>query len=321
MIRPGLVALFLLSAAPAAFADTITLKTGKELKGLVVERHADRILFSTVKGEIPILLSGIKKIDYDDPAQNALGAGKEYEEKNRLGEALSYYERAVELNPALDEARRRAQSVRNRFWTQSTAKPLDEIAKRQALYDLWEAGGPSAGAGDEAAKKGKARQAGVLKEGLGLELERKGDWVLVSSVAPKSDAAVAGLKRKDRLVAVDGNSLRYLRAEAAARQLIEPPHTACQLDYERDISLTGEADPGKLGLRLNLAERGLEVASVAEESAAADAGFTEQDLVTAVNGAATRYLALGKVKKLMKESPAGRPLVLTVRRSAILTRK
>ena len=45
---------------PVVFADTVTLKNGKDLKGLVVEKHADRIILSTEKKEIPILLKGIK---------------------------------------------------------------------------------------------------------------------------------------------------------------------------------------------------------------------------------------------------------------------
>jgi C-terminal processing protease CtpA/Prc len=84
--------------------------------------------------------------------------------------------------------------------------------------------------------------------------------------------------------------------------------------------LTGQTDPGKLGLRLQMGERGLEVQSVVEGGPADAAGLREQDLVTALNGAATRYLPLGKVKKLMKESP-NQTLALVVRRSAILTRK
>ena len=116
-------------------ADTVILKNNKELKGLVVERHADRILLSTVKGEIPILLAGIKKIQYDDPALSYLSVGRQYEEKNKLGEALAYYEKAAEMNPGIEEVQKRIQSVKNRFWTQSSAKPMNEISERQAVYD------------------------------------------------------------------------------------------------------------------------------------------------------------------------------------------
>ncbi len=94
-----------------AFADTILLKNEKEIKGLVVERYADRIILSTEKGEIPILLSGIKKIDYDDAEQNFMQVGRAYEAENKYGEALAYYEKALEANPNFEEAKKAAASA------------------------------------------------------------------------------------------------------------------------------------------------------------------------------------------------------------------
>ncbi len=50
----GGVVLPSLFSCPEIFADTVILKTGKDLKGLVVEEHEDRIIFSTENGEIPV---------------------------------------------------------------------------------------------------------------------------------------------------------------------------------------------------------------------------------------------------------------------------
>src|SRR3989338_3099525 len=61
---------------PILSADTIVMKNGKELKGLVVEQHADRVIFSTENGEVPIFLKGVKDIRYDEPAQNFMKIGK-----------------------------------------------------------------------------------------------------------------------------------------------------------------------------------------------------------------------------------------------------
>ena len=73
-------------------AETVQLKDAKELKGLVVEEHHDRIILSTENGEIPVLRDEILKIDYDNPAQNFIQAGRAYEDKERWPEALAYYE-------------------------------------------------------------------------------------------------------------------------------------------------------------------------------------------------------------------------------------
>ena len=46
-------------------ADTVQLKNGQELKGLIVEKHEDRIVLNTEKGETPVLKSSIQNILYD----------------------------------------------------------------------------------------------------------------------------------------------------------------------------------------------------------------------------------------------------------------
>ena len=82
---------------PPLLADTIVLKNNKNLKGLVVESHADRIILSTENGEVPILLKGIKNIQYDSPEQSFMQMGQVYQSEGKYGEALAFYEKAVEL--------------------------------------------------------------------------------------------------------------------------------------------------------------------------------------------------------------------------------
>ena len=122
------------------FADTVTLKNGKDIKGLVVEKHVDRIILSTERGEIPVLLSGIRGIQYDEAEQNFFAIGKAYEAGQKYGEALAFYQKALELSPAYDEARQAATAVQNRFWAASVQGPSGEMEKKQALYDAWEYG-------------------------------------------------------------------------------------------------------------------------------------------------------------------------------------
>jgi hypothetical protein len=51
-----------LCAAGNAPADTVYVKDGKELKGIVVEDFKDRIIFSTADGEITVMKSDIKAL-------------------------------------------------------------------------------------------------------------------------------------------------------------------------------------------------------------------------------------------------------------------
>lgn len=299
-------------------ADTVSLKNGKQLKGLVVEEHEDRILLSTASGEIQVLRRGIRKIDFSDPAQNFLKTGREYEAKERWGEALGYYEKALELNPELEDAKKAVIRVRNLFWAKSAAGPAAEIERRQELYETWD----KQRFPKDAARTSNDR-AHLLRDGLGVRLEKKGDWVRLSSVASGKSAARAGLRVQDRLVAVDGDSLRYLSVEVVREKLVWPRRSSFTLEYDRDCPLvkTGfEKDPRAFGFDLKLANRGLVVTRVSPGTSAARAGLKADDILVEVNGGSTRYLSLKKLMGVIQKNPSDLRAVLTARRSALLTR-
>ena len=304
---------------PGLSADTITLKNGKDLKGLVVEQHADRIILSTEKGEIPILLKGIKNIKYDNPEQNFMQVGRAYEAEGKLGEALAYYEKALDVNPDFNEAKDAAAGVRNRFWASSTEGPRSEMEKEQTLYDSWGQGRPM-----EAVARGQEiERAKLLQDGLGLTLEKKGDWGRIKSVGIKKPAAAGGLKRGDRLVSIDAQSLRYLSTTVVVKDLLLPHYSNFTLGFERDCFVSKEADVKNmkdLGFDLKLVYDGLIVDHLRLNSPADAVGLKENDLVTHVNGVATRYMPLKKVYKLILETP-GDKVAFTIRRSALLARR
>ncbi|MBI3252330.1 MAG: PDZ domain-containing protein [Candidatus Omnitrophica bacterium] len=304
-----------------AFADTVVLKTDKELKGVVVEKHADRVILSTEKGEVPILLTGIKNIRYDDPAQNFFEAGKEFEARKKMGEALAYYEKALELNPHLEEAKDAAAGARNRFWAMATEGPVSEIEKQQALYDSWGQGRPI----EDAIKSEALEETKALQKNLGVTLEKKGDWARLEFVDPRKDAALAGLKKNDRLVSIDGESLRYLGADAVRKKMLSPRFSSFMLEFERDCYVhKGGGDwgmrPDRMGLEFKWEYEGLKVKKVKKESAAAAAGIREDDFIVEVDGAATRYMPLKEVVQLVERSSEERT-IFTIRRSALLTRR
>ena len=304
---------------PSIYADTLVLKNGKNLKGLVVEKHADRVILSTERGEIPILLKRIKDIQYDTTEQNFFEAGKAYEAENKLGPALAYYEKALEANPNFEAAKTASLAVRNRFWASSTEGPRSEIEKQQAVYDEWEKGSNRV---EELIKKKEKEQANVLKERLGITLEKMGDWTRIENLESAKAAALAGLKRGDRLVSADGDSLRYLNPEAVRKVLLMPRYSNFNLELERDLVLTKETRVdhlNNLGFKLKLEYQGLIIYSIAEGGAADTAGLKEGDLLTHVSRIAARYMPLNEVVKLI-EDPKEEKIIFTIRRSALLTR-
>ena len=301
-------------------ADTIRLKNGKDLKGLVVEEHEDRILLSTANGEIPVLRRGIREIEYDDPAQNFSQIGRAYEDKQRWPEALSYYEKALELDPDQEEAKKAEARVRNLFWAKSAVGPVNEIEKKQALYETW-------GKWDLSSSKKSSLSASssdpLLKD-LGVRLSKKGDWVRLSEVFSKKDAASSGLRKNDRLVSADGNSLRYLSVAAVREKLLSPRFSNFTLEYDRECRLakTGfEKELHEFGFTLKLEARGTVVSSIKPSSAASRAGFAMNDTVVEVNGTSMRYLPLAKLMAVIQKDPAATEAGFTVRRSVLLVRR
>lgn len=284
------------------------------LKGLVVEKHADRLILSTEKGEIPILLSGVVSIKYDDSEQNFMQVGRAYEAKNKYGEALAYYDKALEINPNFDEARKAGSAMRSRFWAQSTEGPQSEMDKQQAIYDIWGQGRSP----EIAVKKKMSEDVKKLSENLGLTLIKKGDWVYVKESRQKGDAALAGIRRNDRLVGMDADSLRYLGAEVVAKKMIAPRYSSFVLEYERQYRI--EKKSGSLGLELNLDSEGIVVTKAVLNGAAAQAGVRVGDRVEQINGESMRYTPLGRVMSIINDSKQS-SLVLSVRRSAMLTRR
>ena len=154
-------------------------------------------------------------------------------------------------------------------------------------------------------------------------LEQKGDWMAVSQVSPKKDAALAGLKRDDRLVSLDGRSLRYLNADVVRDKLLAPPRAVFTMEFERDCALTKtgfEKSVSEFGFKAALEYRGAAVASVEPEGEAARAGLKGNDLLVTVNGVSMRYTPLKKLLNLLLEGPPD-SAVLSVRRSVTMTRK
>jgi tetratricopeptide (TPR) repeat protein len=308
-----------LFSSHAGFADTIVLKNGKELKGLVVERHADRVIVSTENGELPILLRGIKDIQYDEPDQNFIETGKRYEAEGKFEEALVFYEKALAENPKSEDARVAASGVKSKFFSTVTEGPRNEVEKQQLIYESWGKSRPV----DTLIKERTVENAKLLKNNMGLTLKRKGDWVVVENADSRKAAAQAGLKRNDRLVAVDNTSLRYLSPEIVMRYFLVPQYSSFMLRYERDIVVRPEEGAAlkDLGLKLSLQYDGVVIESIKDKSAAAAAGVREQDWLVSVQGQSTRYLALPKTAALIEEAAKGGAVMLTVRRSCFLARK
>ena len=307
---------------PEVYADTLKMKDGRQMQGRVAEQHEDRVILNTAHGEVPVMRDKIQSILYDAPEKAFLQIGESHEAARRWNQALAYYEKALQANPDSDESKKAILRVQNISWSEIAVGPDDEVDKKQALYDTW---GKTKAKPTE--KKLKAptieTDAASLRENFGLVLAQKGDWVFVAEVFPTKDLALLDSKKGDRLVEIDGRSLRYLTAEVVQQKFFLPRNSDFTLEFERDcvLSKTGfEKDVSEFGLKLKFENRGLVVESVTPDSPADRAGLREDDMLASVNGVSIRNLPLNKLLAAILAGSADSS-ALSLRRRLILSRK
>ena len=300
-------------------ADTMFLRNGDQMKGLIVEQHADRVVLSTENGEVPVLLARVKNIEYDEPERNFLEVGRNYETAGKWGEALAYYEKAIEFNPKFDEAKKASAGVKNRFWSVTEKAVRSEIDKMQMIYGKENRLSVPDADEDEAQDRLRLAQLETLENEWGVRLTEEADWIVCSQASASKKAALSGLQKGDRLVSMDGESLRYLNADAVAQKFLDSTRSHFTLEVERDFNLPfSEADPG---MKLNLEYQGVVIKKLKEDSPATAAGLKEKDLLFRVGDVSTRYMPLSDVSKLVKGSAKKGPLILKVRRFLLLSKK
>ena len=296
--RAGAVGWLLLAVvglAPA-FADTIYLKEKKLLKGVVVEEHADRYVINTIAGEAPVFKSQIERIQFDDPEQGYYQLGRDLQRDGRLPEALKAYRKALDLRPDFHAAQQAAFVVQRMLDQDAEAGLADEIRRHGA----------------------RTSSPRTVESRYGCQLGYDAGWSVIGDVAPETPAARAGLRSGDTVVAIWGEPIRYLTAEAISDQLRREDQELV-LTIERSLrvpSAPPTAPPAAhpKGFSVELGYDGLAVTEV-EPQGPADGLLIPSDLILQINGQASRYLSPKVVDGYLHDSTL---LKLTIQRIVIL---
>ena len=294
------------------------MKDATERKGLVVEEHEDRIVLSTSDGETTVMRKDITRIEYQDLEYDLMSLGREMEARKQLNEALSFYERALEANPQLLEAQQAVAGVRSRLRVMEVTGPVDEVNRRQDIEDAWRENVDI----DRIARNRKVETEKKLSELQGVGLKQDGEWTVLETVRPGGPMGKRGFRPGDRLVSLDGKSLRYLNEEAVAERMLEPRFSTAVLQIERAIRVpkaSGKARLGDMGFGVKQEYNGLTVSKVRPESAGQKAGLAQGDIVARIGESLTRYMPLKKAVKLIEE-PSVNELALNINRSITITR-
>lgn len=308
---------FVLSACVSSFssADTIILKDGTKIKGLILEEFKDRIIFSTVDGEKEFMKNALSSAIYDSEEKALLRKGANQFKKGQFIKAYYTYKRAAELNPDLEEARERLYYLKSYLDTKLRRDILNDVASKKER--------------DEQSPGKTLVQ--MVEEELGLVLEEGERYVFIKEIKENSLLGKAlEIKPYDRIVSVRGEMTAYMGINEVAEILLIPGEI--RVTIERDISLklnpvTSLFDKIPfnkykqiLSAELSLKKYGVMFQNLKERGIARAAGIRENDLLFRMNGLNIRYVPLARVVETIENNQA-REIDLIIRRDVTLWKK
>ena len=306
-----------------SYADTIYTNDGKEVRGIIVEDYKDRIVMSTVDGEITSLKSDIKQLFYDSEADNLVKLAEQSRERGDMIKASDYYNMALRADPNSKAAKDGIIFLQGYLFRKEQVKKEDEVKKQEELENF----GVAKIAEDKPEAEKIKDLSANMRANVGITLAMDDGKHIVENVIQNSPAAEAGVKRGDVIVAVWGRLTGYMSLEAIMKVLSEKPSLEIKCTIARDISIY--PNPGRMimsslndmiGAAFTMQFDGLTVSNVAENGPAFESGLAKNDLVVSIDGKSTRYMPLKTAISLMRGTKDSL-IRLKIRRELIIWRK
>jgi membrane-associated protease RseP (regulator of RpoE activity) len=302
-------------------ADTLAMKDGREIKGVVVEDYKDRVILSTVDGEVTVMKPDIKELSFDDDESNLIKLAEQAVDRRRYLKAVDYYGWALKLNPDSRLAKDGLIFLQLHLYGKEKAAVEDGLKRRSDIESL---GGSISSSGSEAEELEKSGR--ELARRLGMALEADGNMPYVNAVRRDSPAYDAGIRRSDQLVAIWGRLTGYMSLKEVMDRLLEASSSEIRCTIGRDIDtdvirsqnpLAGPDDV--IGASLGIGLDGLTVTKVKSGGPASSAGIEAGDIIVSIDSNSTRYMSLKKVIETIRKSE-GR-IKLAIRRNTVIWKR
>ena len=315
-MRHTIIIIILLFFVATLHADTINMKNGDRIKGLVVDEYADRVIMNTVDGEEDIFRKDIEDIEYDTPEQTFMQLGRSYEAKGWYDKASFYYKKAMEINPDYKEARELYLASYTKSWRQKDEITKKEIKWRNMVMDWWKDK-------DKKTPPPKKDYSLLLKKTLGFSLSEKKGYFTIDTIRPYSAAAKGGIKGGDVLVGIWGRLIRYSKMEEVVDELLGPKHSELKVLVEKEIVIPTEQKTNnlykELGILLGFEYEGLLIKNVTPGEAGERLGFKEGDSLIKIDKNVTRYIPFDGIIAIINNAD-NKDMVFTIRRNVTLRR-
>jgi hypothetical protein len=305
-------AIFLLPIAllsQFASADTIQLKDGREVKGIVIEEYKDRIIFSTPDGEAKILKADIKELNFDDEETNLVKLGDQARDNRQYMKAVGYYGSALKLNPNSKQAKDGLIYMQLYLSGKESSRMGTDIRKQNGI----DSDGSFIATEKDESQALKEAQA-ELSRSLGLTLRPDGNLPQIGTVKPDSLAYDSGIRKGDILIAIWGRLTGYMTIKEVVDHLLKKTSPEIRCTIERTVEIKD-----LVGVSFSMELDGLTVSEVKDGSSAYASGLRGGDLIVAIDSDSTRYMPLKKAIERIRK--AGGAVKLSLRRDVVVWRK
>lgn len=306
-----------LGASGMIFADTVVLKDGTRIKGLILDEFKDRLVISTVIGERELMKSTLKSAIYDSEEKALIHEGRNYFKKAQFIKAYYTYKKAAELNPDLKEAKERLYYLRSYLKTKMRCDIIGDVVMNKEREEKLKEKNSTQRAEDE----------------LGIVLYNNGGRYVSIEKITNDNLPGAGeeLKPYDRFQIVRGEMAAYMDVNEVADVLLVPGEI--RITIERtvfpEIAVVGGTLLDKvnfarckksIGAVLEFKKDGLTVKAVNSEGPFAKAGIKDGDILHRINGRNTTYLFIQKVEQIIRESE-GKKAEVVIKRDVTLWKR
>jgi len=298
---------FFQSTSPA---DTVLLKNGKRIKGLILDEYRDRIVLSTFGGEIEILKKDIRSAIYDEEAKTLITKARNHARRENYVKAYYTYKKVLELDPELEEAKEQLAYLRN-F--------LETKIRRDIERDMEKKNKRSSGSEGKPATE-------AAREELGIVVVPGDKYAVIQEVG--EDVVVSEgthLLEGDRIISVWGEMAAYMDAEEVADMLLGAEE--CRMVIERSVDVDLEGGTGifndyksVIGGSLKLTRKGAIVESVSSGGPLEEAGIKKGDLIYRIAGKNTRYMPMEEIFSVIKDKK-GQTVEVVFRRTSTICNK
>lgn len=297
-------AVFFFSCASGSGADTLDMKDGSQVKGVVVEDYNDRVILSTADGEAAVMKSDIRELTFDDEETNLIKLAEQAIDRRRYMDAVEYYSWALKINPDSKQAKDGLIFLQLHLYGKERSAMEEELDRKS---EADRSGSYISSAGSYEEELAKAEKA--LARSLGMAIKTENGVAYIIAVKRGLPAYEAGLRRNDELAAVWGRLVGHMQALDIIGRLIDDSSSEIRCTIGRTINLRVEDSRNPfaglneiIGASFKIDSEGLKVIRVNKYGPAYGSGLKVGDIITAIDGGSTRYMPFKKVLEKIRGS-------------------